>query len=315
MSAAPTGRPRLLPGWRLGLGGWWERKAAPYAYVAPFFLLFVAFFLFPMLYTAYVSLHDWDIIGDHSWVGLGNYADLLSDPRFWIATRNTISIWVLSTFPQLAIALGLAHILNDRRLRGRRIFRVGLLVPNITSVVAVAVIFESIFGFRYGIVNTGLRSVGLDAVNWQAGVLSSHVAIATMIGWRWTGYNAIIYLAGLQSIPRELYEAAEVDGATRWQQFRHLTIPLLRPVILFTLIVSTIGQLQIFAEPLLFSPASNLTGGSDRQFSTLILFLYEQGFRRFKFGYAASIAWIVFLLAVIFSVADWLLTRRIRSTE
>lgn len=292
-----------------------DRRISPYLYIAPFFLLFGVFGLFPILYTGFVSLHDWDIIGDHTWTGFSNYVDLLDDPRFWISVRNTLSIWVLSTVPQLVAALGLAHVLNERRLRGRRITRLALLVPNVTSVVAVAIVFESIFNLRYGVVNATLNAAGFDPVNWQAGVWTSHLAIATMVMWRWTGYNAIIYLAGLQAIPSDLYEAARVDGATRWQQFRHITIPLLRPVITFTIVVSTIGGLQIFAEPLLFGPPANYTGGAGRQFSTMTLFLYEQGFRRFSFGYASAIAWVLFLLIAVFVAVNYVLSRRIRSAD
>lgn len=293
-----------------------EQRVSPYLYILPFFALFAVFGLFPLLYTGFVSLHDWDILGDRSWIGLRNYGDLFADPRYWTALRNTISIWVLSTVPQLLAALGLAHVLNDQRLRGRRILRIGLLVPNVTSVVAVAIIFESIFGLHYGLVNAGLETVGVERVNWQAGVWTSHFAIATMVMWRWTGYNAIIYLAGLQSIPRDLYEAAAVDGASRWHQFRYITIPLLRPIITFTLIISTIGGLQIFAEPLLFAQgAANYSGGSARQFSTLTLFLYEMGFRRFKFGYASAIVVLLLVITAVFSLVNYLLSRRIRSVE
>lgn len=291
------------------VAGWWDRHLAPYAYIAPFFVLFGIFGMFPAVYTAWVSLHDWQIVGESTFTGAANYVDLMGDPRFWQALRNTISIWVLSTVPQLLLALGLAHVLNNHRLRGRRILRIGLLVPNVTSVVAVAIIFESIFNTRYGIVNAGLSLFGVDPVNWRASTATSHIAISLMIIWRWTGYNAIIYLAGLQAIPRVLYEAAEVDGATAWQQFRHVTVPLLRPVITFTVIVSTIGGLQIFTEPLLFAEGPNITGGPARQFQTLALFLYEMGFRRFDFGYASAIAWILFLLIGAFSLINHRLTR------
>lgn len=294
---------------------WLDVKGSPYAYVAPFFVIFGVFGLFPVLYTAWVSLHDWNILGTHTWVGFENYTQLWSDPRFWIALRNTISIWVLSTVPQLLLALVLAHVLHDRFLRGRTFFRLSLLVPNVTSVVAVAIIFESIFGFHYGMANAAFDLLGLDRVNWQSGVLSSHVAIASMVMWRWTGYNTIIYLAGLQAIPRELYEAASIDGANRWQQFRSITIPSLRPTIIFTVIISTIGGLQIFAEPLLFAPAANYRGGSARQFSTLTLFLYEQGFRSFKFGYASAIAWVLFMIIVVAALVNFFLTRRINSED
>jgi cellobiose transport system permease protein len=313
MRAATAVRER--PAWRRRLSLWDERYSG-YVYIAPFFIIFGIFGIFPILYTAFVSLHDWHIIGSHSWIGLDNYSTLFGDPRFWTALRNTASIWALSTIPQLCLALFLAHVLHHRYLRGKNFFRMALLVPNVTSVVAVAIVFESIFGFHFGIVNSTLDLIGLDRINWQAGVLTSHVAIASMIMWRWTGYNALIYLAGMQAIPSELYEAAAIDGANRWQQFRHVTIPMLRPTIIFTAIISTIYGLQVFAEPLLFAQSeSNITGGAARQFSTLTLFMYEQSFRSFKLGYGSAIAWILFLVIVVAALINLTITRRIRSAE
>src|SRR5918992_214483 len=301
--------------WRMRLSRWDERFSG-YIYIAPFFVIFGVFGIFPILYTAYVSLHDWNIIGTHTFVGLDNYTTLFGDPRFWIALRNTVSIWALSTIPQLCLALFLAHVLHSRFLRGRHFFRMALLVPNVTSVVAVTIVFESLFGFHFGIVNWVLEFVGFERINWQAGVFTSHVAIASMIMWRWTGYNALIYLAGMQAIPTELYEAAAIDGANRWQQFRHVTIPMLRPTIIFTAIISTIYGLQVFAEPLLFAQAeSNITGGAARQFSTLTLFMYEQSFRSFKLGYGSAVAWILFMVIVVAALVNLTITRRIRSAE
>jgi cellobiose transport system permease protein len=317
---ALTGRTEILmkaserPAWRRRLS-LWDQRYSGYAYVAPFFIIFGVFGIFPILYTAFVSLHDWNIIGTHSWVGLDNYSTLLSDPRFWTALRNTISIWALSTIPQLILALVLAHVLHNQFLKGKNFFRMALLVPNITSVVAVAIVFESIFGFHFGIINSLLDLVGIDRINWQSNVLTSHIAIASMIMWRWTGYNTLIYLAGMQAIPSELYEAAAIDGASRWQQFRHVTVPMLRPTIIFTAIISTIYGLQVFAEPLLFAQGPNITGGPARQFSTLTLFMYEQSFRSFKLGYGAAVAWLLFLVIVVAALVNLTITRRIRSAE
>jgi cellobiose transport system permease protein len=303
------------PAWRMRLSRWDERFSG-YVYIAPFFVIFGVFGIFPILYTAVVSLHDWHIIGTHTFVGLDNYTTLFDDPRFWIALRNTVSIWALSTFPQLCLALVLAHVLHSRFLRGRHFFRMALLIPNVTSVVAVTIVFESLFGFHFGIVNSSLELLGLDRINWQAGVLTSHIAIASMIMWRWTGYNALIYLAAMQAIPQELYEAAAIDGANRWQQFRHVTIPMLRPTIIFTVIISTIYGLQVFAEPLLFAQSeANITGGAARQFSTLTLFMYEQSFRSFKLGYGSAVAWILFMVIVVAALVNLTITRRIRSAE
>ncbi|MGH3714827.1 MAG: carbohydrate ABC transporter permease [Micromonosporaceae bacterium] len=290
-------------------------KGSPYAYIAPFFLIFAVFGGFPLLYTGWMSLHDWNLLDtEHPYVGFANYTRLFSDPYFWNALVNTVSIWLLSTVPQLLLALLLAHLLNTR-LRARTFFRAGMLLPNVTSVVAVAVIFTQLFGRDYGLINWLLGGLGLGHVDWQAGRASSHIAIAVMVIWRWTGYNALIYLAAMQAIPHELYESATLDGATPMQQLRQITVPMIRPTIIFTVIVSTIGGMQLFAEPLLFdtSPGS-ASGGASRQFQTLTLFLYEQGFRLYEFGYAAASAWVMFVIIVIAAAVNFLVVRRIRAT-
>ncbi len=289
---------------------------SPYLYIAPFFFLFLAFGLFPLVYTFYVSLTSWDLGSPtHAYVGLRNYGELLADPYFWNALRNTVVIWVLSTTPQLLAALGLAHVLN-RRLKMRTLFRVGMLAPNVTSVAAVAIIFAQLFGRDFGLVNWLLHFVGLGPVDWQVGRLASQPAISLMVIWRWTGYNTLIYLAALQAVPRELYEAASIDGASSGQQLRHITIPMLRPTIIFTVIVSTIGGMQLFAEPLLFdSQPGSVTGGAGREFQTVALYLYEQGFRNLEFGYAAAIAWALFVVIVIAAAINYGITRRIHSTD
>jgi cellobiose transport system permease protein len=290
-----------------------DRTLSPYAYISPFFLLFFVFGMFPLVYTAWVSLHRWHIFGDREFIGILNYTNLFSDPKFITSLVNTFSILVLSTLPQLLLALVVATVLHRNLLRGAHLLKVGLLMPFITSTVAVAVIFESIFGLNYGIVNALVELVGLDRINWQSDRFASHVAISTMIMWRWTGYNALIYLAGLQAIPKDVHEAAAIDGASRWQQLFHVTIPMLRPVILFTVILSTIGGLQIFAEPMLFQPGVGIEGGNANQFLTTTLYLYGQAFRQFKFGYASAVAMMLFVIIVLTSLVNYALARRISS--
>ncbi|MEO3790986.1 sugar ABC transporter permease [Nonomuraea sp. B10E15] len=292
-------------------------RVSPYAYVAPFFLLFCAFGLFPLIYTAWVSLHEWTLLSEtQTFVGLDNFATLLADDYFWNATFNTLSIGVLSTVPQLALAIWLAHLLN-RRLRFQTLFRVSLLLPNVTSVVAVVVIFSQLFGRDFGMINWVLSWFGVGSIDWAAGTASSHVALSVMIMWRWTGYNALIFLAAMQAVPRELYEAATLDGASNLTQLRKITIPMIRPTMIFVVIVSTIGAMQIIAEPMLFGQSSGggggiATGGPDRQFQTLALFVYEQGFANstFDFGYASAASWLMFLAVVIVAGINFLITRR-----
>ena len=295
-----------------------DEKVAPYVLIAPFFVIFAIFGVFPLLYTAYVSMTDRNLLDPtFAFIGLDNYRQLVGDDYFWNAVTNTLGIWVLSTVPQLLIALGLAHLLN-RSLRVRTLFRMSVLLPQVTSLVAVALIFTELFAHDYGLVNYLLNQVGIASVDWEAGRLSSWAALSVMITWRWAGYNALIYLAAMQGIPDELYEAAEIDGATRWQQFRHITIPQLRPTIIFTVIVSTIGGLRIFTEPFLFESNPGVAqGGSGRQFQTVTMYLYEKAFAggQFDFGYASAIAWCLFLLIIVISLFNFLVVRRIRSAE
>ncbi len=274
--------------------------SAGYALVSPFFLLFAAFGLYPLLYTAWVSLNRVELSHpEHQeWVGFGNYHYLLTSEFFWNALRNTFTLGIISTVPQLMMALGLAHLLNYR-LRGTTFWRVTMLMPYATSVAAATLVFAQLFGRDYGLINWTLGLVGIDPISWESGRWSSQIAISTIVTWRWVGYNALIYLAGMQTIPIDLYEAAAMDGATRWQQFRHVTIPALRPTILFTVVVSTIGATQLFGEPLLFGGISGHLGGADRQYQTLGLLLYDQGWFNGQLGRASATAWTMFLIIVV----------------
>jgi cellobiose transport system permease protein len=315
-ASAPLRRDSVRPGprWRRTLSRW-DTRYSPYLLVAPFFLLFAAFGLYPLVRTFWVSLHDWSLLGTHSWVGLDNYGRLFGDPYFWNAVVNTLGMFLLATVPQLLLALGLASVLN-RRLRGRTFFRLGVLIPNVTSVAAVSIIFTLIFARDFGLVNWLLERLGIGAVDWHATRLASWTAISVMVDWRWTGYNALILLAALQAVPKDLYEAAAIDGASGWRQFWSITVPMLRPTLLFVVIVSTIGGVQLFTEPLLFnSGAGALAGGTSRQFQTIAMYLVERAFPGQEFGYAAAIAWVLFLLIAVVSVVNVWLISRIRSAD
>ncbi|GHE94572.1 sugar ABC transporter permease [Amycolatopsis deserti] len=304
--AKPTLRQRLSR---------WDVKFSPYLYITPFFVVFGLTGLFPLLYTGYVSLFDWEIGDDDpKFVGLRNFATLLGDPQFWNAVVNTISIFVLSSGPQLVIAVLLAALLS-LRLRFPASWRVGILLPYSASLVALGIIFANLFGPRYGLVNAMLEAFGLDRVEWQANRFASHLAIATMVNWRWTGYNALIVLAAMQALPRDVYEAAVVDGAGAVRRFFSITLPMLKPTLIFVVITSTIGGLQIFTEPKLFDamPGSN-NGGSQHQFQTLTLYLYQSAFEGFDLGYASAIAWLLFLLIVLIALVNFLITRRVAAT-
>ncbi len=283
-----------------------------YAYIAPFFVLFLAFSLYPWLDTAWVSLHDVRLTTyqDQTWIGLDNYRNLLSNKFFWNAFANTVTIGIISTVPQLCMALGIAHLLNYR-MRGRTFFRVAMLMPYATSLAAATVIFLELFNYDTGIINWVLQHVfQLPAVDWQGSKWPSQIAVSTIVVWRWTGYNALIYLAGMQSIDTALYEAAAIDGASRWGQFRHVTLPGLRPTIVFTIVVSTIGAAQLFGEPLLYDPTGQPNGGGSNQYQTLGLLMYQQGWTNDRLGLASATAWTMFLIITVAVAVNLLLARR-----
>ncbi|MFC7330638.1 carbohydrate ABC transporter permease [Marinactinospora rubrisoli] len=288
-------------------------KGSPYLFISPFFLLFGVFGLFPLLYTVWVSLHEWSLIGgNEGFVGLANYERLITDGKFWNALYNTLGIFVIAVVPQLLVALFLADLLN-RRLRWSGFFRIGLILPYVTSIAAVAIVFGQLFGPQFGMVNYVLELAGIDPVDWRGEKYASWVAIAVMIDWRWTGYNALIYLAAMQAVSRDLYEAAALDGAGRLRQFWQITIPMLRPTIIFTVIISTIGQMQLFTEPAVFGTDGAMNGGTESQFQTVMMLVYQEAFRYGNYGYGSAVAWMLFLLIVLFSLLNVLVTSRIRS--
>ncbi|MFJ9800852.1 carbohydrate ABC transporter permease [Streptomyces wuyuanensis] len=287
-------------------------RGAPYAFIVPFFAVFAAFSFYPLIYTAWISLHRVELssLDLMEWVALDNYVALFQDERFWNALANTITIGVLSTVPQLLMALGLAHLLNYR-LRGSTFFRVAALTPYATSVGAAALVFTMLFERDFGMINWTLSLVGVDNVDWEGNKWAAQIAISTIVIWRWTGYNALLYLAAMQAIPLERYEAAAIDGASRWQQFLKVTIPGIRPTIVFTIVLSTIGSTQLFGEPLIFGQGPNgITGGADNQYQTLGLLLYEEGWKNYQMGRAATVAWAMFLLLILVFALQRLLKRR-----
>ncbi|MCW2737000.1 sugar ABC transporter permease [Nocardioides sp.] len=303
-------RPREPSPWRQRLHRL-DVTLSPYLYIAPFFVLFLVVGMFPLGYTAWVSVHDWSLLGGKGeFVGLDNYREVLDNPYFTKQLVNTISIFLVSSIPQVLIALGLAGLL-DNQLRARTTWRMSILLPFVVSPVAVAIIFGSLYGDRYGLVNEVLGMVGVDPVAWHTNRFASHVAIATMVNWRWTGYNALIFLAAMQAVPRDLYESAALDGAGRVRQFRSITVPMIRPTMIFIIITSTIGGLQIFAEPRLFDDTTARNGGSDRQFGTITMLIYDFGWQLRDLGRASATAWLLFVVICVFAVVNFLLIRRV----
>jgi cellobiose transport system permease protein len=285
-------------------------KGSPYLYILPFFVVFGVFSLYPMLRTAWISLHDWNLIAPdrRTYIGLANYTALLRDDYFWNAVFNTFGMFLLATIPQLLLALLLANTLN-RGLRWRTFFRMSILVPNVTSVAAVGIVFGTLFQRDFGVVNWFLSLFSIDAIDWRNERWAAWTAISTMVDWRWTGYNTLILLAGMQAIPRDLYESAAIDGAGRWRQFWQITLPMIRPTLVFVVIVSTIGGLQLFTEPLIFS--GDTLGGPVRQYQTVAMYMFEKGIdTTTTAGYGAAVGGMLFLMIIIVSLLNFLLIRK-----
>jgi lactose/L-arabinose transport system permease protein len=262
-------------------------RTAPYLFLLPALALFAAFKIYPFAYALVLSLFSQQ--GEESqFIGLGNYVRLLHDPLFFTALGNNFFILVVQVPLMLSLALLLALALNAPVVRLRVVWRLAVFLPVVTGLVVYGIVFSVLLNHEFGLLNGLLAGLGLPKVNWLGDPTLAKVSIMIAITWHYTGQNAVIYLAGLQGIPRELYEAAEVDGAGRWQQFWAVTAPMLRPIILLTIVLSSIGTLQLFEEPYVLTG-----GGPNNATMTMTLYLYQNGFRYFDFGYASTIAYVM----------------------
>ena len=265
-------------------------RSAPWAFIGPAAALFAVFFAYPLV-ASLVESFQTDERGETVWAGLANYRRLLGDPLMPTALGNTAIILLIQVPLMLVLALLLAQILNQSWLRLRTGYRIAYFLPAVTTLVAYAIVFRVLLRADTGVFNQLLGGVGLPTVDWLNDPVWAKVALIASITWKWTGYNMVILLAGLQAIPREQYEAAAVDGAGPVTTYVKVVVPQLRPVILFCLITSTIGTLQLFDEPYLLTG-----GGPDNATLTPIIYLYQVGFQQLDFGYASAIAWVVVLL-------------------
>ena len=286
-------------------------RLAGWAFAGPALAVIALFFVIPVLAALALSLTDFDIyaLADRDnlrFVGLGNYAQLLADPLFWKALGNTFYFVLVGVPLSIAASLGAALLLQSRLARFKPFFRTSFFAPVVTTVVAVAVIWRYLFHTRYGLVNWALSGLGIDPVDWLG---DPHWAMPTIIlfaVWKNFGYNMIIFIAGLQAIPEDLYEAARIDGAGAWAQLRHVTLPLLGPVLLLVGILTMAGYFQLFAEPYV------MTQGGPLESTVSVLYLmYEQGFKWWNLGNASAVAFILFvLMAGITSGLLWVARRR-----
>ena len=286
---------------RAGSGA--RRRRPGYWFVLPAVALFVIFFLYPLLSSLWQSFFS-TTGGESTWVGAAQYLRLFHDPLVAESLFNAGLILVIQVPLMVCIALGLAYLLNQSWLRFRVGFRTVHFLPAVTTLVAYSLVFRVMLATDGGAANQILGMVGIAPVDWLNNEIWARVALIASITWRWTGYNMVIILAGLQGIPGELYEAARIDGAGRWAIFSKIVIPQLRPVILFSSITSTIGALQLFDENFI------LTGGGPNNATlTPVLYLYKVGFQQFDFGYASAIAWLLVAIIAVVSVVQFVIMK------
>lgn len=275
-----------------------ERRAA-WWFLAPALVLLGGFFFLPVLVAFGLSFTDWDLyaLADPAnvrFVGLDNYLELFWLPLFWQALGNTVYFAVVGGLLAMAVALGLALLLHSKLARWTTFYRTALFSPVVTTLVAVAVVWRYLLHTRYGFVNYLLGTVGIEPIDWLGDPSWSIPAILLLATWKNFGYNMLLFLAGLQAIPEELYEAARIDGASAWAEFRHVTLPMLRPTFAFVGILTLVGYLQLFAEPYVMTQ-----GGPVQSTVSIVYLMYDEGFKWWNMGFASAVAFVLLALILV----------------
>lgn len=302
---APAGDAAPRAGWRMR-----RHHLAAWVFVAPALLAITVFFAVPVLLALVVSLTDFDLyaladLGNLRWVGLDNYLQLLQRPLFWQALGNTLVFVVLGVPLSIAVSLGAALLLHSPYARLRGFYRTALFAPVVTTLVAVAVVWRYLFHTRYGLINHALGGLGISPVDWLGDPAWAMPAIVLLSVWKNFGYNMVILLAGLQAIPPELYEAARLDGARRWQLLRHITLPSLAPLLLLVGILTMAGHFQLFAEPYVMTQ-----GGPAQRTVTVLYLMYEDGFKWWSLGTASAVAFVLFVIMFAITLLQLWVARR-----
>ena len=286
-----------------------EGTNAGWIFLAPALVLIGVFFFVPVAASLLLSLTDFDIYAVASaentrFVGLRNYRQLLETPLFWTSLQNTFYFALIGGPLTIAVSLGAALLVNAKLVRWKSLFRTIYFTPFVTTLVAVAIVWRYLYHTRYGLLNYGLEALGIAPVDWLGDPRWAMPAIILMAVWKNFGYNMLIFIAGLQSIPDELYDAAKVDGAGPVRQFWNVTLPMLGPTLVFVGVVTMIGYFQLFAEPYVMTQ-----GGPLRSTTSVVLLMYEEGFRWWRMGYAAAIAFVLFLVILIATLIQLRLQR------
>lgn len=286
-----------------------EARAA-LLFLTPAMALITLFFFLPVLGGLVLSLTDFDLysigdLGNTRVVGAANYTSLASNPLFWRALTNTLYFSFVGGPLTIAVALGAALLLNAKLARFKAFFRTIYFAPVVTTIVGVAIVWKYIYHPRVGLLNRMLDAIGIAGPDWLGDPRWAMPALILLAIWRGFGYATVIFLAGLQNVPEELYEAARIDGAGEWKQFLHVTVPQLGPTFVFVGIITAIGFLQVFAEPYVMTP----DGGPLNSTLTIVMLMYREGFRWWNMGYAAAVAFILFALVLLATIGNSLVRR------
>ena len=279
------------------------RKNAPYLFLTPMIILFSVFMIYPVIKSLILSFQDFTD-GQYIFCGIQNYVTMFKDPIFWKSLKNTFIYLAVQVPVMVVLSLVLGVMVEQAFLKFRSGFRMSIFLPSVTALVAYAIVFKLLFNTDFGLVNHALRALGFTGVDWLNTVCGARMAIIIGITWRWTGYNTIIMIAGLKNIPLELYESADIDGANAFQKFFYITIPMVKSIILFVSITSTIGTLQLFDESFILTG-----GGPDNATITIGHYLYNTGFSYYKFGYAAAISYALVVIIGILSIIQFRMSK------
>jgi cellobiose transport system permease protein len=289
----------------------WKHRIE-YLLISPFFIIFGIFHGYPLVWSLWLSFQRWQGVGEPRWYGMGNYERLLNTDRIWTALGNSLIFLVIMLPVIVCATLLLATMLNSRQVIGRNLFRTVFFLPYITSAVIVAIIFQLLLNDNFGWINGILAAIGLPRIGWLSQPWPARIAVMIMVFWAVAGYNTLIMLGGLQGIPHELYDAASVDGANTVQKFFFVTVPMMRGVILFVAITSTIGLLNLFAQPwLLFSSTQGL--GPEQSVATLNTIQYSTAFQSNRYGEAAALGFIIAILVITVSLVQLRMTRSVEA--
>ncbi|MFN2438614.1 MAG: carbohydrate ABC transporter permease [Chitinophagaceae bacterium] len=260
-----------------------SKRLLPYLMVSPYILFVLVFVLFPVFFCLFLTFHKWNIIAPMKFIGTDNYLRLFQDRLFWKAIGNTLKFLLLHIPLQLIVSLFLAYLLNQK-MRALSFFRASFFMPVIVSGVVVTILWQQLLGFDSGLINRLLTTVGLNKIGWLVNPDVAIYSIAVMATWKNVGLYVILFLVGLQTVPTQYYEAAKMEGATRWQQFYHITLPMINPTIFMVVILSTIGGFNLFIEPYIMTG-----GGPLNQTLSAVLYIYKQAFQYYNMGYSATL--------------------------